>query len=187
MPPLIPPKPADAATNEARLVAFDVTLRDGRVVHIRTMERADEAELAQAFHRLSADARYMRFMRAVLEPNVDLMRKTLASFPGKGDAIVATIPAADGIDIVGSAMFFLMADATSCEFAISVAGDFGGAGLGSTLMKALIATARGRGLKEMDGFVLSANQPMLRLAARMGFSLSRDPDDASVRICRLLL
>jgi hypothetical protein len=28
---------------------------------------------------------------------------------------------------------------------------------------------------------------MLRLASRLGFSISPDPDDASIRICRLRL
>ena len=154
---------------------------------MRAMQKSDETELLQAFDRLSPDARYMRFMRAVREPNLERLRKTLASFPQDGDAIVATVPADDGIDIVGSAMFAILSDATTCEFAISVAGDYGGAGLGSTLMKALIDTAKLRGLKEMDGFILAANQPMLRLATRMGFIVSRDPDDGTVRICRLQL
>jgi len=35
--------------------------------------------------------------------------------------------------------------------------------------------------------VLAKNQPMPRLAARLGFSITPDPDDASVRICRLRL
>ena len=39
----------------------------------------------------------------------------------------------------------------------------------------------------MEGFVLAENQPMLRLARRLGFSVERDPDDASVRVCRLPL
>lgn len=170
-----------------RLAEFDAALRDARAVHIRPIERSDEAELLQAFDRLSPDARYMRFMRVVREVNPERLRKTLASFPQDGDAIVATIPAADGIDIVGSAMFVVLRDQTTCEFAINVAGDFGGAGLGRTLMTALIDTARQRGLKAMEGFVLAANQPMLRLAARMGFSISRDPDDAAVCVCRLPL
>ena len=37
------------------------------------------------------------------------------------------------------------------------------------------------------GFVLAANQPMLGLARRLGFTVTRDPDDPAVRICRLLL
>jgi hypothetical protein len=39
----------------------------------------------------------------------------------------------------------------------------------------------------MEGFVLAVNQPMLRLARRLGFSVSPDPDDPSLRICRLRL
>jgi RimJ/RimL family protein N-acetyltransferase len=167
---------------------FDATLRDGRSVHLRAMRGADEAEILQAFGRMSADARYMRFMRSVREPNVERLRQALASLPEAGAGIVATVPAGDGIDIVGSAVYFTGDDDPgTCEFAISVADAFGGAGLAGTLMRALIDSARRRGLAQMEGFVLAANQPMLRLARRLGFGIAPDPDDASVRVCRLPL
>ena len=166
---------------------FDATLRDGRIVHVRAMRPADEAELLQAFGRMSDDARYMRFMRSVREPNLERLRRTLASFPDAGLGIVATVPAADGFDVVGSAVYVVGGDRTSCEFAITVGAAFGGAGLARTLMTALIDSARRRGLTEMEGFVLAANQPMLRLAARLGFHIEPDPEDRSVRICRLRL
>jgi hypothetical protein len=41
----------------------DITLRDGRVVHLRAIRASDEAELLQAFDRMSEAARFMRFMR----------------------------------------------------------------------------------------------------------------------------
>ena len=167
--------------------AVDITLRDGRVVHVRAMLPADEAEILQAFDRLSQDARYMRFMRTVREVNVERLRKTLGSFPARGLGIVATVPAGDGIDIVGTAIFVLGGDPSTCEFAITIAADYGGAGLGRTILTALIAAAKQRGLKEMEGFVLAANKPMLGLAARVGFSVSIDPDDRSIRLCRLRL
>jgi RimJ/RimL family protein N-acetyltransferase len=166
---------------------FDITLRDGRAVHVRAMRPADEAEILQAFDRLSADARYMRFMHAVREPNVERVRKVLASFPGSGLGIVATVPAADGIDVVGTAIFVIGSDPSTCEFAITIAADYGGAGLGRAMLAALVDAAKRRGLKEMEGFVLAANKPMLRLAARVGFSVSIDPDDRSIRLCRLHL
>jgi len=166
---------------------FDITLRDGRAVHVRAMRPADEAEILQAFDRLSADARYMRFMHAVREPNVERVRKVLASFPESGLGIVATVPAADGIDVVGTAMFVIGSDPSTCEFAITIAADYGGAGLGRAMLAALVDAAKRRGLKEMEGFVLAANKPMLRLAARVGFSVSIDPDDRSIRLCRLHL
>jgi RimJ/RimL family protein N-acetyltransferase len=171
----------------ASFTEFDTTLRDGRTVHIRAMRPADETELLQAFERMSAEARYMRFMRSVREPNLERVRKALASFPEGGMGIVATVPATDGIDIVGSAIFVIGGDRTSCEFAINVGSAFGGAGLARTLMTTLIDAAGKRGLAEMEGFVLAANQPMLRLAARLGFSITPDPDDRAVRVCRLRL
>jgi RimJ/RimL family protein N-acetyltransferase len=129
----------------------------------------------------------MRFMRTVREVNVERLRKTLASFPACGLGIVATVPATDGIDIVGTAIFVLGSDPSTCEFAITIAAEYGGAGLGRMLLTALIAAAKRRGLKEMEGFVLAANKPMLGLAARVGFSVSIDPDDRSIRLCRLRL
>jgi acetyltransferase len=165
----------------------DISLRDGRVVHVRAMRGADEAELLQAFGRMSDDARYMRFMRVIREPNIERLRKVLASFPESGIGLVATVAASDGIDIVGSAIAIIESEARACEFAINVATPFGGAGLATALMEALIDAARSRGLQVMEGFVLAENQPMLRLAKRLGFSIAPDPEDRSVRICRLPL
>src|SRR3954465_318508 len=162
----------------------DVILRNGRAVHIRAVRPSDEAEILQAFGRMSDDARYMRFVR---EPNLDRLRKVLASFPKSGLGIVATVPAADGINIVGSTIYVVGNDEKTCEFAITVASEFSGGGLATTLMTALIDAARGRGLREMHGFVLAMNQPMLRLARRLGFAITPDPEDRAVRICSLRL
>ena len=179
------PEPIRPVTENS--TGVDATLRDGRVVHLRSIRASDEAEFLQAFERLSPEARYMRFMRVVKAPNLERLRKTLAAFPQGGDAIIATVPAADGIDIVGSATYVILDDSTSCEFAISVAADYGGAGLGSTLMRAIIDAASRRGLKEMEGFILAVNQPMLAWPGAWGSRSPRDPEDPSVRICRLPL
>lgn len=167
--------------------ATDISLRDGRAVHLRAIHRSDEDELLQAFERLDAEARYMRFMRVVREPDINRLRKVLASFPESGIGLVATVPAADGIDIVGSAIAVIGNDPATCEFSITIAGDHGKAGLGQALLTALINAAKQRGLAEMVGFVLAVNRPMLRLAARVGFTFSPDPEDRSVVTCRLKL
>ena len=172
---------------DSGLTPFDTTLGDGRALHIRAMQMTDETELLQAFERLSPDARYMRFMRAVHEPNLERLRKAIASFPESGLAIVATVPAADGFDIVGSSIFVIGSDPATCEFAMTIAADYSGARLGRTLLTTLIDAARRRGLREMEGFVLTENIAMLRLAARVGFSVSPDPEDPTMRICHLRL
>ena len=165
----------------------DVVLRDGRTVHVRPDGPGDEAEFLQAFERLSAEARYMRFMRVVHTPDRERLRAVLASFPEGGVGFVATVPAADGFDIVGSAVSVFSDDRRTCEFAITVASGFNGVGLAKTLMTAIIVESRRLGVKEMEGFVLAQNQSMLGLARRLGFRIEREPGDASVRICRLTL
>ena len=164
-----------------------LTARNGRVVRVRAVTPADEEDILQAFERLGSQSRYMRFMHAIREVNTRRLREVLASFPAKGLALAATVPAEDGIDIVGAATLILGADPTTCEFAISVADDWAGAGLGRSLMTLLIEAARRRGLARMEGFVLADNAPMLRLAQKLGFESKRDPDDFGVRVCRLAL
>jgi acetyltransferase len=172
---------------ETTFEPLDLALRNGRVVHVRAIVPSDEEEILQAFERLGSQSRYMRFMHTVREANRKRLREALCSFPEKGLAIAATVPAEDGIDIVGTATFILDPGGQSCEFAISITDAWGGAGLGSALMTALIEAARRRGLREMAGFVLAENQPMLRLAQRLGFAILRDPEDYTVKVCRLAL
>lgn len=172
---------------ESDFAPLDLTLRNGRVVRVRAMLSTDEEEILQAFDRLGTQSRYMRFMHSVRHVNRQRLRDALASFPEKGLSIAATVPAADGIDIVGAATYIVGPGPQSCEFAVSVADDWGGAGLGGALLGTLIEAARRRGLREMTGFVLAENEPMLRLARRLGFEIARDPDDYAVRLCRLAL
>jgi len=61
------------------MTGFDVILKDGRVAHLRPSGPADEAEFVQAFERMSNDARYMRFMRVVREPDRARLRAACRS------------------------------------------------------------------------------------------------------------
>jgi RimJ/RimL family protein N-acetyltransferase len=175
-----------ALKQDASVSETDITLRDGRVVHLRAILPTDENELLQAFARMPDEARYMRFMRSVGEPDLQRLRKALVSFPEGGSGIVATVAADDGTDIVASAVFFVgEKGATSCEFAITVQSTFGGVGLATALLTALIDAARKRSLRTIEGFVLATNQPMLRLAKRVGFKIGPYPSDPSLRVCRM--
>ena len=162
----------------------DATLRDGRGVHLRAVTAADEDALVRAFDSLGSETRYMRFMASVKEANRMRLKKALESFPEKGFSIAAV----DGAgELVGTATYVIGDDPASCEFAITVREAWAGAGLGRVLMAALIEAAGRRGLREMVGYVLAQNRGMLALAQRVGFTVSRDPDDPSVRTCRLPL
>lgn len=166
-----------------------ITLRDGRVVTLRAIKPSDKAEILQAFDRLSDDSRYSRFMAPMRELNPATLASGLRPVPGQDFTFVATVPAADGIDIVGGARYLRLVpgDARRCEFAITLAEDWRGNGLARALMASLIRRARHDGYAEMEGFVIASNAPMLALARRLGFRVEYDPDDTStVRVVRAL-
>jgi RimJ/RimL family protein N-acetyltransferase len=109
--------------------------------------------------------------------------------PGRDFAFAATIPAADGIAIVGGAQY-VRADETNaktCEFAITVAEDWRGSGLAATLLASLVRRARRDGYETMEGWVIAENTAMLALARKLDFEIEPVPGDATLlRVQRAL-
>ncbi len=170
---------------EIPFTPIEVELRDGRRVRLREIRPDDRDEMLQAFDRLSSDSRYSRFMSFVKQLSPRMLERAVHPETERGLALVAEIDALDGIDIVAGARYYVQADGESCEFAITVVDRWQGMGLASRLMRELIQVARARGLKHMEGFVLAGNSGMLNLARRLGFTVTTDPDDATVKIVRL--
>ena len=167
-----------------------VTLRDGRQVTVRAVLGSDEAEIVQAFDRLSADAKYTRFMAHMNRLNPAVLERGLHPVPGQAFVFVATVPASDGFDIVGAAQY-LRADSTDstdsthsgdrvCEFAITVAEDWRGSGLAVHLLTSLVRRSRRDGYTTMEGLVIAGNRPMLALARKLRFKVLPVPGDMTV-------
>jgi RimJ/RimL family protein N-acetyltransferase len=157
-------------------------LRDGRAVTLRAISPADAPEIAQAFERLSAESRYSRFMQHKRRLDPAALDRGVRPRPGRDFAFVATIPAADGIDIVGAAQYVRVKDddPSTCEFAITMAEDWRGSGLATQLLASLVRRARRDGYTLMEGAVIADNSPMLALARKLKFTAHPMPDDATV-------
>lgn len=171
--------PADAAC--------DVTLRDARQVRLRPIQAGDADEIVQAFDRLSSDSRYARFMQHKKQLDEAALRRGVRPRPGLDFAYVATVPAPDGIDIVGAAQYVDAGSQRhgSCEFAVTVAEDWRGSGLAGALMARLMERARADGYQVMEGWVMADNTPMIALARRLHFTVEAVPDDSAlVRVVR---
>ena len=171
---------------EARaFTPIEATLHDGRRVRIRAIRPDDRDEVVQAFDRLSRESRYMRFMAALRTVPAQVLERALHLQDAHELGLVAEVDAPDGIDIVGGARYYVLPGGARCEFAVTIADTWQGAGLASRLLRALIQGASARGLTRMEGFVLAENIRMLGLARRLGFTVQTDPDDATVMIVRL--
>jgi RimJ/RimL family protein N-acetyltransferase len=164
-------------------------LHDGREVRMRAVVEADTPEIVQAFERLSADSRYLRFMQHKERLSDAALQRGVHPRPGREFTFVATIPAADGIDIVGAAQYVCADEVNdqTCEFAITVAEDWRGSGLARALLASLLRRARRDGYEVMEGSVIAENIAMLRLAQKLGFEIEPVPGDATVlRVRRAL-
>jgi RimJ/RimL family protein N-acetyltransferase len=175
--------PSNPPTPE--LLPLTASLRDGRKVTVREARPGDKSELEAAFTRLSADSRYSRFfapVRQLPEQVLDAMRHTA---PERELGLVATSADGAGQEIIGAALYVLIPDTDRCEFSVTVADNMQGQGLARLLMQTLIAHARARGLRYMEGSVLSTNSGMRGLARRLGFTDAACPGDATVRVVTL--
>jgi acetyltransferase len=175
------------------------TAPDGAFYTIRPIQPED-ADRLQAFMRaLSDETRYFRFISTLAElPPKMLVRYTQIDYD-RELALVAVLPPdparvpqagqAEGEDerIIGVVRYLLNPDGDTCEFAIAIADDWQGKRLGSTLMRAIIEAARGKGLRRIEGFVLGNNARMLGLMSYLGFRIATDPDDASMKIVTMEL
>lgn len=164
-------------------------LRDGREVTLRAIRETDAAAIGRAFDRLSAASRYSRFMEHKKELDPAALERGVHPRPGRDFAFVATTPTADGFDIVGAAQYVDVVDRLprTCEFAVTVADDWRGTGLGAQLLASLIRRARRDGYLRMEGAVIAENEPMLALARKLKFTLRAEADDATVvRVQRAL-
>jgi acetyltransferase len=166
-------------------------LRGGGEYTLRPI-RPDDADMLQDLvQHLSPESRYFRFVSSITElPPTMLARFTLIDYD-REMALVAVVkqrsPGPDGEmleteRIVGVSRYITNPDQASCEFALLVADDFNGKGLGSRLMLSIMDVARERGLTEMDGLVLANNPAMLKLVRSLGFSIKTYAEDADFKL-----
>ena len=168
-----------------QLVARDV-LRDGTAVTIRAIGPADQESLA-AFHgRLSVESVYFRFFefKRHLTP-ADLRYLTELDFETRV-ALVATLDAAPDAVLVGVARFDVLPQRDGvprrAELGIVVEDAHQGRGIGTILLKHLLAIAHDKGVAEMTAEVLPQNTKMLELVAGSGVPVRRALEEGVIRL-----
>ncbi len=154
--------------------------------------RPDDAQMLQdLMQHLSPESRYFRFVSSITElPPTMLARFTLIDYDREMALVAVFKERTAGPDgefteaerIVGVSRYITNPDQSSCEFALVVADDFSGKGLGSRLMLSIMDVARERGLTEMDGLVLANNPGMLKLMRSLGFAVKTFAEDPDFKI-----
>jgi RimJ/RimL family protein N-acetyltransferase len=136
--------------------------------------------------RLSGASRRSRFHGAVNDVSPSLLRRLVDADGNHHAAWVACVWGPHGEEIVGEAVWSLVApDERTAELAISVRDDWQGKGVADELMRTLIASARESGLRTLYGDVLQANTRMLAFMRRHGMHpgiCEAPPEPGAVRV-----
>jgi acetyltransferase len=159
---------------------YEWTAGDGSKVTIRPIQPEDR-DIERAFVRgLSHSSKYLRFFSAIKELAPEMLdRFTQVDYPQEM-AFIATIQV-EGKELeIGVARYMPGSSEDSAEFAIVVADDWQGRGIGRELLRHLFAVAEESGFARMEGIVMSANENMLRLCRDLGFTVSPYPGDAQL-------
>ena len=156
-------------------------LADGTAMTIRPI-RPEDAEIEQEFVRnLSAEAKYFRFIRALTELSPEMLVRYTQLDYSREMALIAVIKEQGRCEQIGVGRYVVNPDGNSCEFALAVSDKYGGQGIGSQLMEAIMEAARGHGVRVVEGEVMSNNHRMLSLVKSLGFSISASAEDPSIR------
>jgi RimJ/RimL family protein N-acetyltransferase len=160
-------------------------MTDGTPITIRPISAADY-DLEQEFvSRLSAASGYQRLMSARRLSAAEIQRFTNIDHQ-REMALIATTPVDGRERQVGVARYVKDESAPGeAEFAIVVADDWQGRGLGRKLLASLLEAARADGVRRAVATTLSTNEGMLALARRLGFTLA--PNHAAPSITNLTL
>ncbi len=156
----IEPQPAYPAGREA-----DIALRNGSVAHVRPIRPDDEAALLELLQALSPDDRLLRFFSlgtslertARDEATVDYVRSY---------GLVVTV----GPDqrIVGHALYAPTGEGRA-EVAFTIAREYQGQGLASTLLGQLAQAAASNGIHTFEAVAKPENRRMLEVFRESGF------------------
>jgi acetyltransferase len=155
-------------------------LHSDEILTIRPI-RPEDAKIENDFvHGLSAQAKYFRFMQGIRTLTQDMLVRFTQIDYDLEMALIAVIEKQGSEQEIGVARYVTNIDKTSCEFAVVVTDDWHRKGIAWRLMQALIASATEKGLKQMQGTVLTENIAMLDFCKRLNFDIECDQEDDSV-------
>jgi GNAT superfamily N-acetyltransferase len=170
----------EAALRVAPAAAQDWPLSGGRVVHLRPLMAGDAGAEQAFFNGLSLDSRHQRFHFGLRELSPALL-KLLTNVDQRLHRAWVVEAVEPGRPVIADARFVCDRERpTVAEFALAVADDWQGRGLGRQLMAHLAREARAQGVRQLFGDVLAENRRMLALLRDRGAQLQAHPDGAQL-------
>jgi len=161
-----------------RDLVHDAKLRDGSYVHIRPIRPEDAPRLQELYGRLSRETAYHRFFTVMKRLPPDWAQILATVNYRRRLALVAEHEGASGagVKIIGVGRYEPTDEPDTVEVAFVVQDDWQNRGLGTILVRDVLAAAAARGMRRFRAYVLSDNRRMLDLITRFGDVHERKTD-----------
>lgn len=155
-----------------------IVLDGGEALLVRPIRPEDEAAHLEFCEKVDPQDMYYRlFTHWRHFTHAFLARFTQIDYD-REMAFIAVRKNTDGKDeTLGVARAVFDPNNQRAEYGVLVRSDLHGQGLGTRLMRKIIAYCRSRGTRTLFGHILSDNRAMLQLATDLGFTLDYDSDD----------
>jgi len=141
----------------------------GQPLRLRELQANDRVRLEALLSQVATPDLQMRFFAAFRRIPPALLDQLMQIDPAQRITVAALIGSTDAnAEIIGVARAHRLATATA-ETALLVRSDLKGQGLGSLLLRTLIARCRERGISRLSAEVMRCNSRMLCLAKKHGF------------------
>ena len=160
-----------------RPAPFTVTTRDGLRVLLRAVGPERKERFAQGLARLSERSRYLRFSQPLQRFSESDLRYLTEIDYDNHMAWAACAIDEPGEPSMGVARYIRRTDQPTCaEVAIVVLDAYQGRGIAPLLLDALATTARANGIERFEGEILAHNEAMLKVARRLGVTITEKGD-----------
>jgi len=150
-------------------------MRDGHLVTIRPIAADDAPLLADFYCRLSDRTRQLRFHARRNSPSpeeCEVESNWLTELdPANKVAWVALVEEESEEQIVAVVQLAGSQNSAEAEWAVVVRDDFQNQGLGTRMLRLLVATARSMDIQHLVAWVMAENLPLLHIVHKLGLNV----------------
>ena len=160
-----------------------VTLKNGQDILIRPITAEDEAKNLSFDNSLSKEDRYKRyFSERGKMTHEEMAVLTQIDYEREMAFIALRLDADKEWEMLGVIRASTDPDNIDAEFGMIVSADLQGLGLGSIMLKKLIAYQAGKGTRYLTAMTMLSNIGMAKLAKKMGFKIERDIEEGIINM-----
>jgi acetyltransferase len=163
----------------------DAVTKTGLAVRIRPALPDDEAAVADFFEHVSMDDLRFRFLSGLKEVDRARLLEMVQVDYSRGVTFLAL--SADRQTVLATATLATDADQIDAEVALATRSDVKGQGVSWVLLDHVIRYAKAEGISVLEAVEDAYHESALQMEREMGFGVSSDPDDPTVRIARKVL